>query len=224
MPLTPLLHITAAYSNAVLLAVLPHVSDTARILNLPVQQPISIEQVDHFNTSRNPDNIGGGLWLTNGYWFAFSNGRVDSFRSPNDWYSNPYFEGVDSITGNDNMTTNDAIALAQTSFSNLGFNPKTFLVNKSPTTFDSPSENKQFPHIPFCRVNWENLNTDTPENRNKSYSVKFDVDMQHKQIVGMVLLFGSNYWRANPEIEIKPEFERDYRKRIQRTNTDIPSN
>ena len=40
-----LIHMTAAYSNAVLVAILPHVSDFAKKLDLPIPQPITATQV-----------------------------------------------------------------------------------------------------------------------------------------------------------------------------------
>ena len=110
-----LIHMTAAYSNAVLVAILPHVSDFSKKLNLPLPQPITVAAVKEFRPSPYKDDIGGGLMLTNGFWFAFNQGAVDLYRSPDD-----FFSGLDpnwpvSGYGKDNMTTNDALALARTS-------------------------------------------------------------------------------------------------------------
>ena len=220
MPITPLLHITAAYSNAVLVAVLPHVSDCAKQLDLPIAQPITIEQVARFNTSPYADNVGGGLLLTNHYWFVFSSGYVDSFRSPDDWFINQSLEGVERFAGKDNMTTNVAIEFARSSFSKLGYTPETFHVNEQPTSLEVPSDSKKIGHIPYCRIIWESPEATTRQERLNSYTVKFDIDMQRKLVVGM-FLSGTNFWRPNPKIDVQPELESDYRKRIQ-SHTNFP--
>jgi hypothetical protein len=79
MPITALIHITSAYSNAVLVAILPHVNDFAKKLDLPIPLPITTSQVLRFNVGRMQDFVGGGLWLTNHYQFVFDDGYVDSF-------------------------------------------------------------------------------------------------------------------------------------------------
>src|SRR5882724_7496742 len=130
MPLTPLIHITAAYSNAVLVAILPHVSDCAKQLDLPIAQPITVQQVARFNTMPYPDFVGGGLWLTNGYTFVFEWGYVNGFHSPNDWFSEQDIVNLERYAGKDNMTTNEAIELARSSLTKLGYKPADFHVNE----------------------------------------------------------------------------------------------
>src|SRR6202012_2002602 len=92
MPLPKLLHITVAYSHAVLVAILPYISDFAKKLDLPIPQPITTNQVARFNPSNLKGFIGGGLWLTNHYLFNYNNGCVESFRCLDD---NPFFDNSD---------------------------------------------------------------------------------------------------------------------------------
>ncbi len=199
MPITALIHVTAAYSNAVLVAILPHVSDCAKQLDLPIQQPITVVQVDHFNASRIKGEIGGGLWLTNRYWFAFSSGCVDSFRSPDDWFTNQELENLGRFVGKENMTTNEVIDFARKSITKLGYNVADCHMNGTPTSIEGPLDVNSVGHIPYCRVVWEKKDAGQ-----RSYSVKFDVDMQRKQVVGMVLL-GTNFCGPDPEINVVPE-------------------
>ena len=42
MPITALIHITSAYSNAVLVAIMPHVNDFAKKMDLPIPLPITV--------------------------------------------------------------------------------------------------------------------------------------------------------------------------------------
>lgn len=222
MPLTPLIHITAAYSNALLVAILPHISDCAKQLDLPIAQPITVAQVMRFNANPLSDIIGGAIWLTNNYSFVFQWGYTESFNSPDDFFtmSDENWDHLERYVGKDNMTTNDAIEFARNSFSKLGYNLADFRVNEQPTMLEGPYDNKRIGHVPFCRIVWKSPEATTREERLNSYSVQFDIDMQRKQVVGMSLS-GTNFWRANPTIDIQPELESDYRKRTQ-SHTNIP--
>src|SRR5579885_2219392 len=124
-----IIHITAAYSNAVLLAILPHVSNCVQRLELPIPQPITASQVAHFNVSPWNEDVGGSLWLTNHYQFVFGNGYLRAFQSPANWFNNQYdnWDDVDYFkryVGKENMTTNEAIEFARHSFYKLGYQPK----------------------------------------------------------------------------------------------------
>ena len=77
-----IIHMTAAYSNAVLLAILPHVSDFSKKLGLPLPQPVTAGQVVWFRPSAYKGSVEGGLILSNRYWYAFANGCVQGFRTP----------------------------------------------------------------------------------------------------------------------------------------------
>ena len=125
------------------------------------------------------------------------------------------------------MTTNEVIEFARNAFVKLGYKLADFHLNGAPTRVEGPSDLKNIGHIPYCRVVWESLksDTDTDEIRLKSYQVRFEIDMQRKQIVGMSLI-GRDFWRSAPKIDVVPELESDYRKSIQgkmfiRTNAAI---
>src|SRR5882724_9671494 len=82
-----LIHITAQYSNAVLVAILPYISDFARKLDLPVQTPILPAHVRSFGCSRNlgDRDFGGGIPLTNGMIFDFFCGMVTCYTTPRNY-------------------------------------------------------------------------------------------------------------------------------------------
>jgi len=83
-----LIHITATYSNALLVAILPHVSDFSKKLELPIPQPITVAQVRRFNLNPYNGHLSGSVVLTNRYWFAFDEGGyVVSFRSPDNFFT-----------------------------------------------------------------------------------------------------------------------------------------
>ena len=217
-----LIHMTATYSNALLVAILPHVTDCAKQLDLPIPQPITANQVIRFGASPYKDSIAGGIWLTNHYWFVFENGYVGGFRSPDDWFTmaDEYWDHLERYVGKDNMTTNEAVELARHAFRNLGYQPEEFHVDGLPTKVEGPYDNKKLGHIPHCRVEWNSPEATSQEEFNRSYHIQFDIDMQLKQVVGMSLS-SKKFFRPDPKIDVVPELESDYRKRIQ-SHTNVP--
>jgi len=210
MPISTLIHVTATYSNAVLVAVLSHVSDCTKKLDLPLPQPITTNQVARFNVNPTKGEVGGGLWLTNGWWFVFQSGCVGGFRSPDNWFTQQDIEGVERFHGKDNMTTNQAIEMARSGFAKLGYKIEDFKLDKQPIRVEGPYENKVVGHVPFCSITWEDCpDPKTPEELANSSIIRFDIDMQKKQFVGMSLI-GRKFWRPNPVIGIVPMSESDY--------------
>jgi len=209
------IHITAAYSNAVLIAVLPHVSDCAKQLGQPIHQPVATSQVGRFVVDPIQGEVGGGLWLTNNYWFRFQNGYVGGFRSPDDWFTmaDEYWDHLERYVGKDNMTTNEAIELARNSFRKLGYKPKDFHVDEPPTAFEASHDNKQLGHIPYCKIEWNSPGPASQEEFDRSYKIRFDIDMQRKQVVGMTLM-SKRFFQSDPKVGVQPELESDYRKRM----------
>jgi hypothetical protein len=223
--LIPLMHVTAAYSNAVLVAVLPYVADCAKALNLPIPQLITTNQLKRYSVDPYKGHFGAGLMFTNDYWFTFENGVVTAFRCPDDWYTmaDENWEHLERYVGTDNMTTNEAIQLARDSFRKLGYKPEDFGVDGPPTTFWGPHDSKRLGHIPYCRAEWESpalpeaMESD-PQFAHSymltNYSMYFDINLQTKQVVAMWRC-GGRFWRPNPKIDVVLELESDYQKRNQ---------
>ena len=211
----PIIHITMAYSNALLVAVLPHVSDCAKQLDLPITQPITSSQVAHVGITPYQDQISCGVWLTNEYWFAFGNGYLSSFHSPTDWLVNNYDNWADvayfkRYLGKDNITTNEAIQLARDAFRKLGYKPDAFQLHRPPTRFQGPADVERIGgHIPFCRVEWDSPESTVQSMLGLNFSIQFDVDMQRKQIVGMNLS-SRRFSRPEPKVTVVPEIETNY--------------
>jgi hypothetical protein len=212
----PLIHMTATYSNAMLVAILPHISDCAKQLDIPIPQPISVNHVARFNASPYKDFVGGALWLTNQYWFVFNNGFVRGFRCPDDWFTmaDENWEHLERYVGQDNMTTNEAIQLARDSFRKLGYKPEDFGVDGLPTDTLGPSEIKRLGHIPYFRAEWNSPTATSQAEFNRSYNIQFDISLQQKRVVGMSLM-SKRFFRPDPKVDVVPELESDYQKRNQ---------
>lgn len=224
MPLTPLIHVTAAYSNAVLVAILPHISDYAKKLDLPISQSITMNQVVHSGISRMTSDFGGSIWLTNGYWFDFGNGCVRGFRND----KNDPFTDQDPVTnwpkyafGKDNMTTNEAIQFARRSFQKLGYKLADFHLDAPPASMEGPYDLKDGNHVPYCRIKWDSPSSPIWNVLGLTYDIEFTVDLQRKQLVGLTLI-GRPFQRPNPQISVKPELERDYQARVNGKKIHVP--
>ncbi|MFO1475855.1 MAG: hypothetical protein U1F98_04305 [Verrucomicrobiota bacterium] len=206
-----LIHMTAAYSNAVLVAVLPHVSDFANKLALPIPQPVREEQVAHFNPMPYKGQVEGALWLTNGYWFILHSGYVDSFRSPNDWfYEQDPSAHITNYFGHSKMSTNDVVAFARKKLLALGYGPDLTHSDTQPE-LEGPYDTKLGGHIPYCQVKWE----PTKDQDSDGYSqVRVDINTQDGSVVGLYLSFARTNSVGTPlTVDIEPELESDFQKR-----------
>jgi hypothetical protein len=217
MPLS-LIHITVAYSNAVLVAILPHVSDFAKKLNLPIQIPITASQIAHFNVGRIDGDAGGELRLTNDYSFGFAHGYVGAFRALT---NNPFYGTGDEdivqmlrpYVGKSNMTTNEAIELARNAFYKLGYKSEDFDINGFPTRIDGPMNSKKIGHIPYCQIEWDSPDSKIQHLLGSDFNIEFEIDMQRKQVVGMNLS-GRKFWQPEIKTGVVPELESDYEMRV----------
>ena len=81
-----LVQMTATYSNAVLVAILPHITDVAQKLELPVATPITQSEIRRYFCDPQVGEIGGFVVLTNGYQFWYGKGHVRMFHSPRDYF------------------------------------------------------------------------------------------------------------------------------------------
>lgn len=225
-----LVHMTATYSNAMLVAILPHISDFSKKLDLPIQQPITASQVIWFNPSPYKDFIGGGLVLSNRYWYSYNNGCVDGFRTPDNVFydQDPAANWPNYAYGKDNMTTNDAIALARESLSKLGYTPELLHVDRPPQFIQGPSDLKDGNHIPHCKMRWESIpDPKTPEESKDNDIVTVEINMEKKTITGLHIV-SRKIWRTPPKVDMEPELEKDYKQRSKlgsmfiRTNAPAP--
>jgi hypothetical protein len=214
-----LVHMTATYSNAMLVAILPHVSDFSKDLALPIPQPITAGQVQEFRPSPVKDFIGGGLMLTNGFWFMFDHGGVNSFRSPDNVFydQDPAANWPRYAYGKDNMTTNDAIALAQESLTKLGYKPGLLGCDGPPNSLRGPDNTKDGHHVPHCQIRWERYpEPKTADEQASNDVVTVEINMEKKTVTGLHIA-SRKIWKAPPKIGVEPELERDYKKRLSGT-------
>ena len=210
-----LVHMTATYSNAMLVAILPHISDFSKKLDLPIPQPITASQVVWFNPSPYKDFIGGGLVLSNHCWFSYNNGCVQGFRTPDNVFydQDPAANWPKYAYGKDNMTTNDAIELARESLRKLGFTPEVLGCDASPQSVTGPYDTKDGHHVPDCQIRWERYpEPKTAEEQASNDVVTVEINMGKKTVIGLSMI-SQKLRKTPPKLGVEPELEKDYKIR-----------
>ncbi len=215
-----LIHMTVQYSNAMLVAVMPHVSQFVARANLPLAQPVPLTAVTNVTISPYLQMPAMSLWLTNGWWFLWDHrGYISSWRSPDDWYfeQRPDINWTNYV-GPNRMTTNDAIALARQTAVRLGYGR---YAAEAPEV-EGPYLVKPFGHteevnIPYCQVSW-----DWPKGAYwlDQGCVRFSVNLNTGRLVEMFFCFNrdrGDAFEADPlKLSVTPELEKDYRARRSR--------
>lgn len=198
--MTNLIHITLEYSNAVLIVLLPHFTEFANKIELPIPLPITTNHVQRFVPRRFPGDVGGHIILTNGYRFWYSFGHVDAFESPRDYYAVQNPERIPEFVGALNMDKKGAIQLAREVFKKTGYDAS--FIDKKPLEVRGP-EKWQGEIIPHYKLLW----------RSGKPQIIIDIDGENSKVTH-IFVAGTNFWRDPPKIDIIPELESEYQKRV----------
>ena len=225
MPLTEIIHVTAAYSNAVLAVVLPQVNDYAGKLNLPVPLPITANEIQEFRVGRLQGFVMGGLWLTNHCEFAYGNGYVYGFTmmTNNPWRTDDPTQAWPRYAGAINMTTNEAITFARSELVKLGYDLKVLHADVAPSSFEGGYQLREGP-FPYCQIKWLK-EAKTFEEKADASTITVQINMHDKTLLGLNVV-SRKLWQPEPDIEPKPELESEYRQRTQARmyfNTSAPA-
>ena len=201
-----MIHVTLQYSNAVLTALLPIFSDFAARLELPIQTPITVNQVERFVPGRLPGDVGGKVFLTNGWRFVFFRGYVDAFESPRNYFTEQDPDRVPEYIGTNTMSRQQAVELARSALRRMGYAEKLPHTKKRPTTVKGPLKWRGHT-LPYYLVEWKWKTGDS------EHVVVFNIDGQERKVTRFYA-FSTNLWRSPPEIGVVPELESEYRKRV----------
>lgn len=114
--------VTAQYSNAVLLAILPHINEAARSLDLPCDVPITANHVREFRCDPRDGHFGGALFMKNGSTFWFDDGHVSGFESTNCFSALQEPDQIPRLFGRVLVSKGEAISIARAAIEKLGYN------------------------------------------------------------------------------------------------------
>jgi hypothetical protein len=202
MPLPfEILQVTAAYSNAVLLAIMPHVADFAKKLELPISQPVNASQVAYFRCSPRSDHVGGRLVLTNGYEFVFDNGGIRSYESPLSYYSLQDPNLIPKLFGPVKLTEELAVRIAHNAIKKLGYTDEMLSAGSPPQITPPPLVRKNY--VPRYRIRWLDPTRGGGGPGNLPTSAEFEVDATTGQIQ-MLKILSPNTWQDDPKVDIHP--------------------
>ena len=196
-------HVTPEYSNAVLKVLLPRFSDFARRMRLDVPMPLAPGHIREFRANPTAGVVGAALWLTNGYHMVFSFGVVDFFRTPRDYLQIQDFSNISEYYGTLRMTKEEAIALAKKTIADLGYELNDVARDWPMKVWGPGKQGTNM--IPFYEVLWEE-----PE---EGWHTYVHIDGEHRRVVGLFLDV-RKIRGPDPRVDVQPELESDYRKRI----------
>lgn len=185
---------TADYSNAVLIATLPHVNDFAAKLNLPVPQPTTVAHVRHFLTTPHRGRIGGTVTLTNGFIFGFGDGYVTGFRSPHSFWVLQDPNDIPKFHGPLNMTESEAVELARSYIRKLGYSLEDVGADIPPQVEQAKGLGTNI--VPHFRIRWTTPRGDTPTRIEINASKKVAEEIRFSGIIALE--------RPPPKIDVEP--------------------
>ena len=190
---------TATYSNAVLVAILPHFTHVAKTLELPIPTPIVQSQVRHFFCDPRAGEIGGWVVLTNGYEFWYEKGYVRAFSSPWNYFRLQDPDLVPKFYGPLRMNENEAVALARQSLKKLGYTNEIFSAVKPEVKLATSKEsfaNDQ--GVPQYRIIWHD-----PDWTNRDIA-ELDVNAKVKHVDAFEL-YSKIFWQTKPDVGVVPK-------------------
>jgi hypothetical protein len=198
-----LVQITAQYSNAVLVAVLPYISDFAQKLELPVKTPIAATQVSEFRCDPRKGEIGGLVTLTNGARFGFSGGHVSSYRSPESYFSLQDPALIPRFYGRVKLSEKQALNTAHDVIRKLGYSDDTFRADLPPTV--TKPEKIGVHQIARYRFQWMDANWTGSREAIGIVPALLDVEVNASNgQVTMVSVASAASRRPPPKVDVSP--------------------
>ncbi len=193
-PIIEYVGISAQYSNAVLLAILPHVSDFAKTLHLPMPVPVIPEHVERFSCSNHRGEVGGGMMLTNGAGFSFTRGHLDSFAGPHSYFQLQNPDSIPKFYGPLRMNEQEAIQLARDTITNLGYSLESVFAEQEPKV--TPPERIGTNVVPHFLIQWVDPRSGFPQ-------TEVEINGNRKMVEAMRLP-NRNLDRPPPKIDVQP--------------------
>jgi hypothetical protein len=192
-----LIQITATYSNAVLMAILPHITDVAKNLDLPITRPVQPSHIRKFVCDPRKGEIGGWVTLTNGYMFWFLDGHVD-MESPDCYFHLQNPDAIPRFYGKRRMTEGEAVAMARRAIRKLGHNPAWLETDKPKVEQPGTAIQDRPKVVPRIRVTWQRTALD-----GRKTTAEVEINTEAKR-VEMLTLMGQEFERKQLNIEQPP--------------------
>lgn len=183
-----------AYSNAVLKAVFPYFGTFARKLDLPVPRMKDIKTFMPANVRKSKDDIRGGMELKDGTSFAFEDGHVFAYSSPNCYFYLQNLLLYEKAWGTPRMTKEQAVELARRAIKRLGYSLEDTMAEWEP--FVPPLEQVGTNILPRYRIKWL-----APDGRKVT---EVEVNAEKKRIESIRFNNIVALKRPNPKVRVEP--------------------
>lgn len=198
-----LVQITAQYSNAVLVAILPHISDFAQKLDLPIPAPVTTAQVLDFKCDPRQEETGGFVSLTNGFRFTFMDGRVCVYRSPQSYFSLQDPDLIPKTYGPIKVKQKEALRIARGVIQKLGYTEEMFFADTAPRI--TPPEKIGTNYVARYRFRWQDPSSRLGKAGGILVPVLLDVEVDAStRQVQMVSISSPATRRPSPKVAISP--------------------
>jgi hypothetical protein len=191
------IQVTAQYSNAVMVAVLPYFSDVSKKLDLPTPQPITQADVAKFSVLDFRQTTASAR-LKNGCVFNFTFGFVETYVSPRSpTYYPPIPDKIDSVPRK-RMTEKEAVQLARDSVQKLGVTLEDVFADREPTVtiYRKAATNS----IPRYRIEW-------PGPHDSRHAADFIINPETREVERFNFSLLTNLRRPPPKIDVVPPDE-----------------
>jgi hypothetical protein len=198
------------WSNIVLTALLPYVSDFAARVQLPNPQPITQSQVLVClpDTER---RVEGFIMLTNGYRFWFERGHIWLFYAPTAFNDVQDPKLIPRYYGEVHLNKTQAIAAARDTLKRLGYNEKMLYADFEPKVVLPPKVDGHT--VARYQVEWESPN--------RSYtSVSIEIDATTGKPLS-IRLVDNSLNKADPVVDGVPPPDLKPRSSMQPISEDI---
>ncbi|HEX5223087.1 MAG TPA: hypothetical protein VFZ59_26245 [Verrucomicrobiae bacterium] len=193
-----LIHVTAQYSNAVLVALLPYFSDVAHKLDLPVAQPITMQHVVEGRIMPyrypNGDMLGAGITVNGGWAFGFQAGYVNYVELWPSYFTVQDPDDLRKFYGVFRMSKEEAIQMGRTAIKKLGIPLEAVFAELEPRV-RLPERLYNTNTLPYYRIEWL-------DPRSGSSAVDIGVNAEKKRVERIQLQLNENLRRSPPKIDV----------------------
>ena len=189
------IQVTPEYSNAVLAAVLPYVSDVAQRLDLPVTQPVTAEHVVHCSIM--PDHtVRAEVGVKGGWVFGFGSGFVETIQGPHSYYSLQDPGQIPNYFGDVKMSRSEAIQLAANTLKKLGISLESVFAEKEPRVTEPVKIGTNI--VPHYRIEWLSPAQEVVG------AVDIDINGGTRRVERISFTANKNLERPPPRIDVVP--------------------
>jgi hypothetical protein len=189
------IRVTADYSNAVLVAILPHISDVAQKLDLPVTKPVTAEHVTHCSVVPNR-RIEAEIGINGGWFFQFNFGFVKVIQGPHEFFTMQNPDKISEYYGTVRMSKTEAIQLARDTIKKLDIPLESVFAEQEPRVTEPIRIGTNT--VPHYRIEWLKPTSATVG------AVDIDIDADARRVERIAFSPLTSLVRSPPKVSVVP--------------------